>query len=66
MEIAKDKFFHIKYNAKLDKLEIVKENKFKKWCIDHKFMTAVIGTTILAITIDIVLLYQFIQVLGEL
>ena len=66
MEIAKDKIFNIKYNAKLDKLELITENKIKKWCGKHKIMTAVISTTLVAVAIDMILLYQFFQVLSML
>ncbi len=66
MDIAKDKIFNIRYNAKLDKLEIAKESKIKKWCLQHKIMTAIIGTTILAIIVDFILVYQFVQVLCTL
>lgn len=66
MEIAKDEMFRIKYNAKLDKLEIAKENKFSQWCKQHKIMTVIIGTTIVAIGIDAMLLYQFFQILSTL
>lgn len=66
MEIAKDKIFNIKYNARLDKLEMEKENQLKKWCANHKIMAAIISITILTIGIDIVLLYQFFQVLCKL
>lgn len=66
MEIAKDKIFNIRYNAKLDKLEMEKENNLKKWCGQHKIMSIIISVTILTMGIDMVLLYQFFQVLSEL
>lgn len=66
MEIAKDKIFNIRYNAKLDKLEMEKENQLKKWCANHKIMAAIISITILTMGIDIVLIYQFLQILCKL
>lgn len=62
MDIAKDEIFNIRYNAKLDKLEIARESKIKKWCLQHKIMTGIIGTTILAIMVDTFLIYQFIKI----
>lgn len=63
MDIAKDKIFNIRYNAKLDKLEIAKKSIIRKWCVQHKIMTGIISATIIAILLDAVLLYRFCELL---
>ena len=66
MEIAKDKIFNVRYNTRLDRLEIPKENlanKLYKMVKTHKFITATIITFFSFSTLNCILIYNFMQIL---
>ena len=66
MEYAKDEVFQIRYNTKLNRLQIKEEkwtSKFYKKIKRHKFITAIIITFILFSTINIVMINSFMRIL---
>ena len=62
MEIAKENYFNVRYNRGRDVLEIPNdENKsvFKK----HKFITGVVGVTLIFMGVNLYLIYKFFDIL---
>ncbi len=62
MEITNEDYFNIKYNKGKDVLEIhndKKKNVFRR----HKFMTGVLGITLILAVINLVLIYKFFAIL---
>ena len=66
MEYAKDEIFNIRYNELTDRLEFGKKKRIANFIKQHKIMSTVIATTIVAIGIDSVLIYQFFSLLSTL
>lgn len=66
MEYAKDEIFNIRYNEFTNKLELGKKKRIVDFIKKHKFMSMVIATTIVAIGIDSVLIYQFFSLLSTI
>ena len=69
MEYAKDEIFQIRYNTKLDRLQIKGEawtskiyNKIKK----HKLLTTTIVAFLMFSTINIVMIYNFMKILQNI
>ena len=66
MEYAKEKFFEVMYNTKLDKLVIKKErwiSKIKRFIRTHKFITTVSIAFVMFSTVNIVMIYSFMKIL---
>ena len=66
MEYAKDDFFKIRYNTKLNKLQIKKENwtsRIYQKIKAHKLITTAILAFILFSTINIIMIYNFMKIL---
>lgn len=65
MEYAKDEIFNIRYNKFTDRLEYRKK-KNTNFIKEHKVVSAMVATVLIAIGIDIVLIYQFFSLLCTL
>ena len=66
MEYAKDEIFQIRYNTKLNRLQIKEErwtSKLYKKIKRHKFITAITTIFLLFSTINIVMINTFMQIL---
>ncbi len=66
MEIAKDEFFKIRYDTKLDRLVIKKEEGMQKIIKNirkHKLITSVITTFIIFSTLNLFMIYSFMKIL---
>ena len=69
MEYAKEKFFEVMYNTKLDKLVIKKErwtSKIKRFIKTHRFITTVSVTFAMFSTLNIVMIYSFMKILQKI
>lgn len=61
--------FNIRYNSKMDRLELKKERKSKKiheFIFRHKFMSVISGCFLLFLVIDFYLVYSFMKILGNI
>lgn len=65
MEYAKDEIFNIRYNKFTDRLEYRKK-KNTNFIKEHKVVSAMVATVLIAIGIDSVLIYQFFSLLCTL
>ena len=66
MEYAKEKFYEVMYNTKLDKLVIRKErliSKIKRFIRIHKFITTVSLTFAVFSTVNVIMIYNFMKIL---
>ena len=66
MEYAKDEIFKIRYNTKLNRLQMKKENwtsKIYQIIKSHKFITTVIIVFLLLSVINIIMINSFIKIL---
>ena len=66
MEFAKDEFFKIRYDTKLDRLVIKKEEGMQKIIKNirkHKLITSVITTFIIFSTLNLFMIYSFMKIL---
>lgn len=68
MEYAKDEIFKIRYNEYANRLEIgnVKKRGIHKFVKEHKIMSMIILTTIVAIGVNCVLIHEFFSLLSTL
>lgn len=69
MEYAKDEIFQIKYNTKLNRLEMGKENwtsKLVKKMQSHKLLTTTIIAFFMFATLNVVMIYSFMRILEKL
>lgn len=68
MEYAKDEIFNIKYNKSNDKLEFSKnKTSYLLNCLsDNRFIKFIIFLTIIFSTINIIFIYNFINLLASL
>ena len=66
MEYAKDEIFKIRYNTKLNRLQMKKENwtsKIYEKIKAHKFITTIIITFLIFSTINIIMINSFMKIL---
>lgn len=66
MEYAKDEFFKIQYNTKLNRLELKKErwtSKIYKKIKRHKFFITVVMAFFMFSTINIIMIFNFMKIL---
>lgn len=66
MEYAKDEIFNIKYNAKLDKLEVESNswlNRIWRGIKHHKLMTTAMLAFVIFSTINIIMIWSFMNIL---
>lgn len=69
MQCAKERFFEVMYNTKLDKLVIKKErwiSKFRRIIKTHKFITTVSAAFIIFSTSNIIMIYSFMKILQNI
>ena len=69
MEYAKDKFFEVRYNTKLDKLVLKKErgiSKIKRFIKMHKLISTISISFIVFSSINIIMIYSFFKILQNL
>lgn len=66
MEITNDNYFNIKYNTKLDRLEVRKKNKVLETIKQHKIVSAMVTLLIMFSCLNFFLIYSFIKVLGNI
>ena len=69
MEYAKEKFYEVMYNTRLDRLVIRKEriiSKIKRFIRIHKFITTVSIAFAMFSTMNFVMIYNFMKVLQKL
>ena len=66
MEYAKEKWYEVMYNTKLDRLFIRKErliSKIKRFIRTHKFITTVSLTFAVFSTVNVIMIYNFMKIL---
>lgn len=69
MECAKEKFFEVMYDTKLDKLIIKKErliSKIKRWIRVHKFMSIVMLSFCMFSLANIIMIFNFMKILQNI
>ena len=69
MEYAKEKFYEVMYNTKLDRLVIRKEriiSKIKRFIRTHKFITTVSIAFAMFSTMNFIMIYNFMKVLQNI
>lgn len=69
MEYAKEKWYEVMYNTKLDRLVIRKEryiSKIKRFIRTHKFITTVSIAFVIFSTANIIMIYSFMKVLQNI
>ncbi len=69
MEYAKDEIFQVRYNTKLNRLEIGEQNWINRLCQKikrHKLLTTAIITFIMFGTINIVMISSFMKILQNI
>ena len=69
MEYAKDEIFQIRYNTKLNRLQIEHESwtsKIHKKIKRHKLLSTIIIALITFSTVNIIMIYNFIEILQNI
>ena len=69
MEIAKEKFFEVRYDTKLDRLVLKKErivSKVSRLMRKHKLITAASFAFIMFSCLNIVMIYSFMRILQNI
>ena len=66
MEITNDNYFNIRYNTKVDRLEVRKKNKFMEKIKMHKIITLSVTLLIMFSCLNFFLIYNFIKVLASI
>ena len=69
MEYAKEKFYEVMYNTRLDRLVIRKErliSKVKRFVRTHKFITTVSIAFAIFSTANMIMIYNFMKVLQNI
>lgn len=69
MELAKNHFFEVKYNTKLDKLEIQRESwisKLSKTIKRHKLISIITIAFLMFSTLNIVMIFSFMKILQNI
>lgn len=66
MEITNDNYFNIKYNTKLDRLEVQKKNKVLEAIKQHKMVSLMVTLLIMFSCLNFFLIYNFLQILLKL
>lgn len=69
MEYAKEKFYEVMYNTRLDRLVIRKErilSKIKRFVRTHKFITTVSIAFAIFSTANVIMIYSFMKVLQNI
>lgn len=69
MEIAKEKWFEVRYNTRLDKLVIKKErlrNRFLKTIKKHKLITVASMAFVMFSILNTYMIYSFMKILQNI
>ena len=69
MEYAKDEIFQVRYNTKLNRLEIGEQNWISRLCQKikrHKLLTTVILAFIMFGTMNVVMISSFLKILQNI
>ncbi len=69
MEIAKEKWYEVKYNTKLDRLVIRKQSlisKFFRKMKTHKFITTTIIAFFSFSILNVIMIYSFLEILQNI
>ena len=66
MEITNENVFNIKYNTKMDRLELRKKNKFLKKIQKHKIISLMVTILIMFSCLNFFLIFSFIKVLENI
>lgn len=69
MELAKNHFFEVRYNTKLDKLEIQRESwisKLSKTIKRHKLISTITIAFLMFSTLNIVMIFSFMKILQNI
>ena len=69
MEYAKEKFFEVKYNTKLDRLVIKKErwiSKLRRIIKTHKFITTVSIAFVMISIVNVAMICSFMKILQNI
>lgn len=69
MEYAKDEIFQIRYNTKLNRLQIEHESwtsKILKKMKNHKLITTIIIVLIIFSTANVIMIYNFMEILQSI
>ena len=69
MEYAKDEIFQIRYNTKLNWLQIEHESwtsKILKKMKNHKLITTIIIVLIIFLTANVIMIYNFMEILQSI
>ena len=69
MEYAKEKFYEVMYNTRLDRLVIRKErliSKVKRFIRTHKFITTTSIAFAIFSTANVIMIYNFMKVLQNI
>ena len=69
MEYAKDEIFQIRYNTKLNRLQIEHESwtsKILKKMKNHKLITTIIIVLIIFLTANVIMIYNFMEILQSI
>lgn len=69
MELAKNHFFEVKYNTKLDKLEIQRESwisKLSKTIKRHKLISTITIAFLMFSSLNIVMIFSFMKILQNI
>jgi hypothetical protein len=63
MEITNDNYFNVKYNTKLDRLEVRKKNKFLEKVQKHKVISVLGILLIMFSCLNFFLIYSFMRII---
>ena len=63
MEITNENFFNVKYNTKLDRLELRKKNKILEMIQKHKMISILFTILIMFSCLNFFLIYNFVKIL---
>jgi hypothetical protein len=66
MELAKDEIFNIRYNAKLDRIEIKEENRITKFLKKHILLNMFLIAFAILSSVNFLLIYNFFNILKNI
>lgn len=66
MEITNDNYFNIRYNTKLDRLEVRKKNRLVENVQKHKVISLLVTILIMFSCLNFFLIYSFMKVLENI
>lgn len=66
MSYTNDDIFNVKYNKEIDRLEIQKKSKMKQILKNHKFFATVMALFIVFSLLNVILIYNFLEILKNI